>query len=375
MMMDTCFAPPQRADRQTLAGQIDAVNHNPVLNSLLEIVDGLVAILNEHRQILALNHHLLHMLGIENPAEALGLRPGEAIGCIHADTGPGGCGTSGFCSTCGAAVAIVTSLSTSEPVERMCAITIRKSDKTKDIFLRVRSQPLTIDSRKCLLLFIQDITHQQQSAIVDRIFFHDLNNIIHGLLNAGELLAIQQPDNKLINIVQNLSIQLSNEIAIQSLLNQSKQTEFKPVLNRTTPGQVIQGIQKALIRHPAAVSRHLLFPEPLPDIIFTTSPNLLSRVMINMVVNALEASDPGDSVKLTVDVADGRITFSVWNRQVISEDIAKRIFQRNFSTKETLGRGWGSYSMKLLGENILGGKVEFTTSADHGTTFFCHLPR
>jgi len=32
-MMDTCFAPPQRADRQTLAGQIDAVNIRPVLNS------------------------------------------------------------------------------------------------------------------------------------------------------------------------------------------------------------------------------------------------------------------------------------------------------------------------------------------------------
>ncbi|MFZ2631583.1 MAG: ATP-binding protein [Desulfosalsimonadaceae bacterium] len=375
MMMDTCFAPPQRADLQTLAGQIDAVNHNPVLNSLLEIVDGLVAVLNEHRQIIALNHHLLHMLGIEDPAEALGLRPGEAIGCIHADTGPGGCGTSEFCSTCGAAVAIVTSLSTSEPVERMCAITIEKSDKTKDVYLRVRSQPLAISDRKCLLLFIQDITHQQQWAIVDRIFFHDLNNIIHGLLNAGELLSIQQPDNKLINIVQNLSVQLSNEIAIQSLLNQSKLTEFKPVLNRTTPGQLIQEIHKTIIRHPAAESRHLLFPKPLPDITFTTSLNLLSRVMINMIINALEASDPGDSVKLTVDAADDRITFSVWNRQCIPEDIARRIFQRNFSTKEKLGRGWGSHSMKLLGENILGGKVEFISSADHGTTSFFHLPR
>ena len=375
MMTDTCFAPPQRADLQTLAGQIDAVNHDPVLNSLLEIVDGLVAVLNEHRQILALNHQLLQMLGIEDPAEALGLRPGEAIGCIHADTGPGGCGTSEFCSTCGAAVAIVTSLSTSEPVERMCAITIKKSDKAKDVYLRVRSQPLTIRDRKCLLLFIQDITHQQQWAIVDRIFFHDLNNIIHGLVNAGELLAIQQPDNKLINIVQNLSVQLSNEIAIQSLLNQSKLSEFKPVQNRTTPGQIIQEIHKTIIRHPAAESRHLVFPKPLPDITFTTSLNLLSRVMINMIINALEASAPGDSVKLTIDAADDRITFSVWNRQCIPENIARRIFQRNFSTKETLGRGWGSYSMKLLGENILGGKVEFTTSADHGTTFFFHLPR
>jgi hypothetical protein len=375
MMMDTCFAPPQRADHQTLAGQIDAVNHSPVLNSLLEIVDGLVGVLNEHRQIIALNHNLLNMLGIENPAAVLGLRPGEAIGCIHANARPGGCGTSEYCSTCGAAVAIVTSLSSSEPAERLCAITVKKSDETKDVYLRVRSQPLTIDDRKCLLLFVQDITHQQRWAIVDRVFFHDLNNIIHGLLNAGELLAMQQPDNKLVNIVQSLSNQLSNEIAIQSLFNRSNSAEFKPVLNRITPGQVIQEIQKTMVRHPVAESRHLLFPKPLPDITFTTSLNLLSRVMINMIVNAFEASDPGDSVKLTVDATDDRIIFSVWNRQCIPEDIARRIFQRNFSTKEKLGRGWGTYSMKLLGENILGGKVEFTSSDDHGTTFLFHLPR
>ncbi|MDO9264731.1 MAG: hypothetical protein Q7U02_12245 [Desulfosalsimonadaceae bacterium] len=49
--------------------------------------------------------------------------------------------------------------------------------------------------------------------------------------------------------------------------------EFKPVLDRATPGQLIQEIQKTIIRHPAAVSRHLLFPEPLSDIIFTTSLN------------------------------------------------------------------------------------------------------
>ncbi|RJP86421.1 MAG: sensor histidine kinase [Desulfobacteraceae bacterium] len=374
-MMDTCFAPPERADHQTLAGQIDAVNHSPILNSLLEIVDGLMAILNEHRQIIALNQNLLSMLGIEDASEALGLRPGEAIGCIHADTQPGGCGTTEFCSTCGAAVAMVTSLSTTAPVERMCAITVKNLSKPKDIYLRVRSQPLTIDGRNFLLLFIQDITHQQQRAVVDRIFFHDLNNIVHGLLNSSELLAMQQPDNKLVNIVQNLSIQLSNEIAIQSFLNQSNTVEFKPVLNRTTPSQVVQEIQKTIARHPAAESRHLVFPKPLPDITFTTSLNLVNRVVINMAVNALEASDPGDSVELTIDATDDHIIFSVWNRQFIPEDIARRIFQRNFSTKENLGRGWGSYSMKLLGEQLLGGKVEFTSTIDHGTTFFFHLPR
>ncbi len=59
--------------------------------------------------------------------------------------------------------------------------------------------------------------------------------------------------------------------------------------------------------------------------------------------------------------------------RVISEGIppgvADRIFQRNFSTKEQIGRGIGAYSMKLFGEKILGGKVGFTTSMEKGTIF------
>jgi sensor histidine kinase regulating citrate/malate metabolism len=59
----------------------------------------------------------------------------------------------------------------------------------------------------------------------------------------------------------------------------------------------------------------------------------------------------------------------VWNVGEISKDVTKRIFQRNFSTKEEAGRGIGTYSMKLLGEEFLGGQVNFTTSKKEGTVF------
>ncbi len=62
------------------------------------------------------------MLGIDDLAKALGLRPGEALQCIHADDEPSGCGTTKFCSTCGAAIAIVSSLKHNKSVERICAL-------------------------------------------------------------------------------------------------------------------------------------------------------------------------------------------------------------------------------------------------------------
>ena len=49
--------------------------------------------------------------------------------------------------------------------------------------------------------------------------------------------------------------------------------------------------------------------------------------------------------------------------------LALRIFKRNFTTKEQLGHGLGTYSMKFFGEKVLGGLVDFTTSETAGTTF------
>ncbi len=49
------------------------------------------------------------------------------------------------------------------------------------------------------------------------------------------------------------------------------------------------------------------------------------------------------------------------------------MFQRSFTTKGE-GRGLGTYSMKLLSERYLNGRVEFTSSPEHGTTFTAVYP-
>jgi sensor histidine kinase regulating citrate/malate metabolism len=54
--------------------------------------------------------------------------------------------------------------------------------------------------------------------------------------------------------------------------------------------------------------------------------------------------------------------------------VAKQIFQRSFTTKGELGRGVGTYSMRLLGGQYLGGHVHFTTSEEEGTEFSIRLP-
>lgn len=83
--METYFASPQKATPHELVHMVESVNNNLILNSLLQIVDGCLVVLNEHRQIITVNKNLLNMLGIDDAETVLGLRPGEAIGYIHAE--------------------------------------------------------------------------------------------------------------------------------------------------------------------------------------------------------------------------------------------------------------------------------------------------
>jgi sensor histidine kinase regulating citrate/malate metabolism len=88
--------------------------------------------------------------------------------------------------------------------------------------------------------------------------------------------------------------------------------------------------------------------------------------------NALEASQNGDAVSVGIDNNEGKIRFWVKNDQVIARDIQMQLFQRSFSTKGN-GRGIGTYSIKLLTENYLKGKVSFVSNESDGTVFSIDL--
>ena len=72
---------------------------------------------------------------------------------------------------------------------------------------------------------------------------------------------------------------------------------------------------------------------------------------------------------------DEEVVFAVHNTEVMPEEVQLQVFQRSFSTKGQPGRGIGTYSMKLLGERYLGGKVSFTSQPSEGTTFRLAIPK
>jgi hypothetical protein len=373
--METYFAPPERAGNKELQEHIDIASNNPVIDGVMKTVSGLLAVLNTQRQIVSINKTLLDMLGLEDASEVFGLRPGEAIDCVHATEMPGGCGTSSYCSTCGAAIAIVTCLANDRPVEKKCAATIKRNGKLEEMCFSVRCCTISLDGRRFLLLFLRDITETETRAALERVFFHDVNNIITVLGGTSELMG-EMDERGLreeVGYLQKQIYRLKREIMIQSTVSQYEQYR-NPMLEEVSLEHVIKEIRAVFAKHPAAHGKMLSLPEAIPRWSFYTDPVLLLRILTNMLINAFEATEEGGEVKFRFEQEGKEVSFCVWNRQAIDESVGKRIFQRHFSTKHEPGRGLGTYAVKLFGEKFLGGRVGFTSTKLDGTEFCITLP-
>ncbi len=366
----TYFAPAVRATADELAADLNAITSHPILGGLLQSVSGLLAVLNDKRQLISVNTNFLQALGINDINDILALRPGEAVGCIHAYEPPNGCGTTRFCATCGAAIAIVTSLAKNLPVEETCALTVGRGGKPVEMCLSVRAHPVTNDNRRLLLLFLLDITKEHFLQSLERIFFHDVNNILNGIMGYCQLYCQSHDHPPEIEKVSELANRLCQTVALQRALSSCGESKLTPQWQTIASEQVVSEVMAVFVHHPAAAGKSLVADNRASGQTIGSDITLLLRVLCNMVTNALEASPPKDQVRLTVEVTPkGGLSFSVWNQTVIPEQVQPRIFQQHFSTKEGPGRGFGTYSMKLFGEQYLGGEVCFSSSETEGTTF------
>jgi signal transduction histidine kinase len=307
----------------------------------------------------------------------LGLRTGEILGCEFAESQPSGCGTAVSCNSCGTAKALLASLETNKPVQQKCAIVASRSGVRQDFLFEVRSAPLDLGKHRIVLLFLQDITQRQNWAAIESTFFHDIGNMLSSLQFASESLhAMATPEQQsMADQLLEISSRIVREFSIQRSLVHSGAPNYKVHRVTIQASRVLEELSGFFRNNPASVDLFLNVMELEADFAFVTDHSLLLRVLHNMLTNAIEASRAGQTVRLVCMQEEDGVFFSVWNQQAIPAEYQKRIFQRNFTTKSEDGHGLGTFSMKLFGESILGGKVTYTTSEEEGTTFELFLPQ
>ena len=370
--LETHFAPAKRTDHKTLARLAAQALADPVVKTVLETVGGFLVVLDEHRQILAANREFLSGLRLQSGDRLTGQRPGEALGCIHAHTGPGGCGTSLYCRHCGAVKAILAAQTTSESATGECTLAHRDGDRVVCAQYRVKITPLPLDGHTVLACVLQDITAARRRELLERIFMHDVRNVLAGLQAWSDQLCEETPSEAAQNVVR-LVEQLVHEVESQSVLLRAEIGDLRAHMRPVHVNHVMEAVETMFHNHPCRASRDLLAQRVPEDIAMTTDESLLVRVLGNMVKNALEASPPGSQVRLWFEATVGGSVFHVHNPGIIPPSVAAHIFQPHFSNKGR-NRGFGTYAMRLLGEHCLGGRVDFVTDVVAGTQFSIELP-
>lgn len=368
-MMRTYFASPFRVKKRILRSQVKSICNSLVMDTLLKATNGLMVVINDARQVVAINHSFLKTFGISDPEKALGLRLGEILHCKYAFTEPNGCGTTPYCSSCGAVISILSAIDDNKECEKVCALTIDKNGRKSDICLLVRAQPLIVDGCRWILIYAEDITQQQFWASLENIFFHDMNNMICAMKNYSEYLHDHMPVNPLSFRQKMLAERMLQEVKMQSSLSTVKSSESIVKEMETNLNRIRNQVFDIILVSNAMDGKTITEDCPTEKFFFKTDPMLVSKVLINMLLNALEATDTGGQIIFRTQVKDSNIEWQVWNQEVIPDNIQLRIFQRYFSTKTGHGHGFGTYAMKLFGEEYLEGKVSFTSVAGEGTTF------
>lgn len=373
----TEFAPAERATLEELERLSDFINQDELADALLQAIPGYVMLINQQRQIVAVNKAMLCATGVSNSAELVGRRPGEALNCTYSCDTPGGCGTSEHCSVCGAVLAILESQQTAGQINRECHMTFKESELGVTD-LKATATPIVIKGESFIIFAFQDISNEKRRDVLERTFFHDVLNTAGGIHGLANLLAEQvnissHVEDEYKNWLVEMSGNLVEEIQHQRKLLMAERGEYQPQLSQERLLDILEDVIKLYKNHDRVPGRELTLVEA-PDCSLLTDRPVLRRIIGNMVINALEATPMGGMVTISSTKSTSNIFINVHNAGVMSQDIQLQLFMRSFSTKSNLGRGIGTYSMKLFGERYLKGKVYFRSNQEEGTIFTLSLP-
>ena len=367
------YSNPERSGREVLISRQLSLESISFLKELIDAMPFMVMVMNEQREIIISNQAMINKVGIDDFREFFGKKPGEALKCIHFSQQ--GCGGSGECQLCGALNSIIKS-STEDKIiskEFRLSASIAGVDTWHDFL--ATSKPFKFNDTTFILFTLEDISSDKRKQVLERIFFHDLLNTAGNLKGISDLVLMSKDNEKkdeLLKIMNNLTSELVDEIVAQKQLSSAETGQLRLNAAETGTLEIFNSVIEQFANNPMKKSL-LKISEDSEDIAFSADRSLVIRIIKNMVKNALEASAENEAVVLESRLNGKILKFEVKNQMYISRNVQMQIFKRSFSTK-AFDRGLGTYSMKILGERYLKGKIYFTSSEEEGTRFFFELP-
>lgn len=371
------FDTPTRSTFSEIEKEKIFVNKFTIVKNLLEALPNAALLLDGNRQIVAYNQAAKNILSPDDNGRIEGRRVGEAVNCIHAVEMPAGCGTSKFCEECGAGKCNKITRETLQSCTDECRITTKKNNIESPLDLRVHTSTIELDEHRFTFFTIEDIQDEKRRKVLERIFFHDVLNTATAVMGISEIINASESLDEVKEfktMMYKSSEQLVKEILTQRDLVNAEQGTL-PVNKELKSNNELLSLAFNIYKdHKLSSGKHYTCNFAKDDFFINTDAVLLTRCIGNLIKNALEATEVNGSVLLYSTKTVDKVQFNVKNDSVIPQNYQLQIFQRSFSTKASAGRGIGTYSVKLLAEQYLKGRVSFISNENTGTVFTIELP-
>ena len=369
--LPTKFLPAEKADPAEVERHREVFASAPVLTAALNGMLNFSLILNLQRQAVFVNKAFAEFLAEHGITDIIGQRPGNLAGCKHAVETVGGCGTTESCLRCGAGQALALALTGKESVQE-CRIMSEKLGE--DLDLRISVSPFTYNGEEFLLMSLMDISSGKRREVLENIFFHDVLNTAGGVQGLIYLMMESGPveAKSYVPDAARASARLIDQILSQRDLISAERGDLRLNISEVSSVALLNELAALFRAHVVAKNKSIAVAGDCQDLKISTDKTLLSRILGNLIKNALEAERPGAVITVSCRKTEGGMAFLVHNPGQMPDDSRLQVFQRSFSTKGA-GRGLGTYSIRLLTEKYLKGKVSFTTGPG-GTEFKVEYP-
>ncbi len=388
---------PADVDKTTVRYHHLLIRSQPGLEIIINAMPDIAIVLNHSNQIAYANKAFLDLAFEESAGSKqtaayfgtdadplwdhlLGIRIGKALKCVRT-VGPNAeCGLTPFCRHCGIYQALSGRTDPEEPDPLICHMlrTPASGPHTPVMLFRTTVTPFSIRGWNFQLVLLSDIHNEVNSRILGHTLFHHMRDFIDGIQAVTDSIEnVGEHGHKQIErryrLLSQQAAQASDEIASQQNLIKAERGELTVHCVPTNAQDILNN---------SIASFRNLYPDcevlgpaeaDSGEIPLDTDPQLLVWVLTHMILSAANLDDVGDPLAAGLRRHKNGVQFYVHTRTPLPPEKKNQLFQRTFTSKDTL-INLNTYSIKLIGEEYLGGMLTCTSSPAEGTVFAIHLP-
>lgn len=206
---------------------------------------------------------------------------------------------------------------------------------------------------------------------------HEINNPLAGIQNAFHVVKAavpaDHPAQQFVGPIEREIARIAGIVRRMIELNRSEREAPVPVNVKTAIDDVFAMVSGLAGNHGVSLKRRVLGDPRRPML----PEGMFRQILYNLIVNAIEASPPGELVRVDAAVADDQLELVVTDRGPgISPEIETRLFEPFCTTKARKATGGLGLGLAITRGIVtaLRGTIRFESMSSGGTAFIVNLP-